>query len=281
MNIPRQMLGLPLVAACLLLMPPAHAQGPGQPASGSAAAADAASIQQQASDAYARALEAALHCNRGAYAREIQLLESLNTRMAEVSANAAAAARVARRVPAEFGGPAQGGDGEVARAERVVATLLANARGLVFNCGGQTTEAAPPPEQPVADDAADQATGPVPTGKGDDFYFPTPTADNPNPTGWIRARGPETEYDLWRKYGHMPIPEEDPGAEEKTPEMGGTESADMQPPPRSPSPGAASQDRPPTERTDEKEGRASPGARPDRPRKQEKESSDTPQGDPD
>lgn len=253
MKLSKKVLHPSAIAASLLLLQPVEAQAPGPPAAGSAAAADAAQIQQQASDAFARALDAALKCDRDEYARQIALLESLNAQMAEVSANAAAGARTARRIPTEFGGAPQAGGNSIAQAENVVRQLLAHARGLVPRCPDNTATA------PPADDIPTLEAGPLPPGsdfpdKNAEFYFPKPTADNPNPTGWIRVRVPESEYELWRRYGHLPIPPETGEADGKTPEMGGADGGSAAPPekPNSGSAGAASQ--PPNRAGDPQDG---------------------------
>jgi len=221
---------LSLIAGSLLLQP-VQAQAPAQPGVGSAAAADAAEIRQQASDAFARALDAALRCDREEFARQIALLESLNARIAEVSANAAAGRRAARRVPAEFGGAPQGGSDSTEQAENVVRQLLAHARGLVPNCGPEKTATAPPAEDTPTLEAVPLPPGSDLPDKNAEFYFPTPTADNPNPTGWIRARPPETDYELWKRYGHVPIPPQEGAVEGKAPEMGGAQGAGTAAPP--------------------------------------------------
>jgi len=224
------------VAAFLLLLQPVQAQAPVPPAPGGAAAADAAEIQRQAAEAMAKAVNAAARCDREELARQLALLESLNARIAEVRANAAAGMKAARRVPEGFGGPPQGGADSIAQAESAVRQLLGHARNLVPACGPEptgSTASAPP-----AEDIPTLVAEPAPPGfgardKNAEIYFPAPTPDNPNPTGTIRAPYPPTPNErLLRTQGSKPVPAptSDSQTESDTPEK--TEPASNAEPPK-------------------------------------------------
>lgn len=205
------------VAASFLLLQPLQAQAPAQPAAGSAAAADAADIQQQAADAFARAVSAAARCDREELARQLAILERLNARIAEVKAAAAAGAKAARRVPQGFGGAPEGGGDSVARAESAVGQLLAHARNLVPACPPGATATAPP-----AEDIPTLEAGPAPP----EFL------DGYEGKGTISAPYPlDPEERLLREYGNMPLPPENGAAESEAPEKGGAEGAGGAAPP--------------------------------------------------
>lgn len=205
------------VPASFVLLQPLQAQAPAQPAAGSAAAADAADIQQQASDAFARAMNASLRCDREELARQIAILESLNARIAEVKAAAAAGARAARRVPQGFGGPPAGDAASIAQAETAVGQLLAHARNLVPVCPPGTTVTAPP-----AEDIPTLEAGPAPP----EFL------DGYEGKGTISAPYPlDPNERLLRKYGNIPIPPENGAAEGESPEMSGADGGGAAPPP--------------------------------------------------
>ena len=112
------------VPASVLLLQPLQAQAPAQPAAGSAAAEDAADIQQQAAAAFAQAVSAAARCDREELARQMAILESLNSRIAEVKAAAAAGAKAARRVPQGFGGAPEDSAGAVSYTHLTLPTIL-------------------------------------------------------------------------------------------------------------------------------------------------------------
>lgn len=211
MNMSMKLLCWPVVAASFVLLQPLAAQAPAQPAAGSAAAADAADIQQQASDAFARAMNASLRCDREELARQIAILESLNARIAEVKAAAAAGAKAARRVPQGFGGPPAGDAPSIAQAETAVGQLLAHARNLVPVCPpGTTVTAAPADEIPTL--VAEPA--------------PPEYLEGYEGKGTISAPYPlDPNERLLRKYGNTPIPPESGPEEGDVRGAGGAEGS--------------------------------------------------------
>lgn len=207
------------VAASFLLLQPVQAQAPAQPAA-SAAAADAADIQQQAADAFGKAVSAAARCDREELARQLALLESLNARMTQVSQTAAAGRRAARRVPKEFGGEPEADNDSLARAEVAVGRLLAHARNLVPVCtepDPASTATAPPTE-----DIPTLEAEPAPPG-----FF-----DGYEGKGTVSAPYPlDTDERLLREYGTMPLPPENGAAGGDATGTGGAEGAGAASPP--------------------------------------------------
>lgn len=236
-----KMLHGPVAAVSLLMLQPVQAQAPAQPGAASAASTDAADIQQQAADAFGKAVSAAARCDREELARQLALLESLNARMTQVSQTAAAGARAARRIPTEFGGPAEGDNSSIVRAENAVFRMVTHARSLVPACGPETTVAAPPAED-----------------------IPTLVAE-PAPPGF-EGKGTIGPSFPVERYGTMPLPPEKGAAEggggtpptektEKAPTPGETngERAAPQPdvPPTAPGSAQPKQDAPePSEATE-------------------------------
>lgn len=183
-----KMLHGPVAAVSLLMLQPVQAQAPAQPGAASAASTDAADIQQQAADAFGKAVSAAARCDREELTRQLALLESLNARMTQVSQNAAAGARAARRIPTEFGGPPEGDNSSIVRAENAVFRLVTHARSLVPACGPETTVAAPPAKD-----------------------IPTLVAE-PAPPGFEGKGNIGPSFPVER-YGTMPLPPEKGAAE--------------------------------------------------------------------